>query len=73
MHANPAALEHDFPIVLRKLYGNQNVKSLPKQGAALAAFHRTLAIAYLRDRRPLAGARHGLHAILRSPRVALTG
>jgi glycosyltransferase involved in cell wall biosynthesis len=73
MHVNPVALEHDFPIVLRKIYGNPNVKSLPKRTAALAAFHRTLAIAYLRDRRLLAGARHGLQAILRSPRVALTG
>jgi glycosyltransferase involved in cell wall biosynthesis len=73
MHANPAALEHDFPIVLRKVYGNPHLKSLPNRSAALAAFHRTLAIAYLRDARLTAGARHGLKALLRSPRTALTG
>src|SRR4029079_3756184 len=73
MHANPAALEHDFPIVLRELYANPNVKSLPKRSAALGALHRTLAIAYLRDGRMIAGARHALQAFLRSPRTAITG
>jgi glycosyltransferase involved in cell wall biosynthesis len=73
MHTNPATLEHDFPIVLGKVYGNTNLESLPRRRRALAAFHRTLAIAYLRDRRLIAGARHGLQAFLRSPGIALTG
>jgi glycosyltransferase involved in cell wall biosynthesis len=71
MHSDLVALEHDMQVIIGKLFGNGSTMKVPRRRSAMAALHRTLAIAYLHDRSLRRGMSHAVKSLLLDPRVAL--